>query len=519
MDAHLFRLFCRAVEPLLLNARVEKIQEPAPEHICINLYNANMGRRHLYFRFGRKEPFCFLGEQRLAAPPRPSAQVMRLRKYCADKRIGSVVSQPFARKLWLLTGNGNGKSVWLCLDLVKGASLHFLAEDDLPAEEAENWPVREDMAKALANWREWPVLTPALRKTMQCMPELEQRALAADLADGGGDVFLYAGQDGAVQKVSAWPLPNVLAEKLIEQPCEDVLSALAKAGQDIVLAQICAAEEKQAQAAGNRRIRHLRKLLAKLDSEAGRLEAMRQTEKDAIDLGANLWRWDKNAHVEEVEIPASGGQSGRVVALPKPCLSIAENMEKMFHDARRGKRGLEMQVPRRAEIEAELAALEGGKATAKVEKAERAPAPQKRVMPGLPKGLQGFWSSDGLQLWRGRDAKGNLTALRKASGHDIWVHAANGPGAHVIIRCPHPGFKIPDRTLLEAGALAANKSWLAEASTASIMYAEARHVKPCRSGPAGKVIIDKIMETRIVPVDKSLEQKLAYSLFATPRFG
>lgn len=509
MDAHLFRLFCKAAESWLLNARLEKIQEPAPDHICISFYNAGLGRRHLYFRFGRKEPFCFIGEQRLAAAPKPSAFVMRLRKYCADKRVGAVISQPFARRLWLFTGSVDDKSVYLCLDLVKGASLHFLADAELPTAEVQAWPTKGELEMALENWRAWPVLTPALRRTMQCLSVPEQWALMADLADGLGNVFLYAAADGAIRKVSAWPLPAHLCQGLAEQTCEEILPALARSGQDIVLAQICAAEEKMASAAASRRARHLRKLLAKLDDEAARLKNMLLLEQDARALSANLWRWDKDAHPEQVEIPEIDGRPGRNIVLPRPHLSLVENMEKMFHDARRGKRGLVMQAGRRAELEAELAALENGAGIAEVKIAASGASPQNHTMPGLPKGLQPFRSSDGLQLWRGRDAKGNLLALRRASGHDIWVHAENGPGAHVIIRRPHPGYKIPEKTLQEAGTLAANKSWLAEASTASVMYAEARHVKPCRSGPPGKVTIDKIMETRIVPVNRDLEQKLA----------
>lgn len=509
MDAHLFRIFCNAAEPLLLNARLDKIQEPAPGHLRIGFYGGGT-RSALYCRFGRKDPFCFVSNERMDAPPQPSAPVMRIRKYCAGKRVAAVVPQFLSRKLWLMTGAENGKTIWLCLDLASGAALRFLTDMELPEPEKAAWPSPASLPQALGDWRSWPALTPLLRKSMQYMEEREQWALMADLADGGGDVFLYAGADGTVRKAAAWPLPPALAGGLAESACEDHLASFAKAGQDMVLAQICSARDKNLAAAANRRDRHIRKLLDKLDMDEKRLNAMTAREKEARILAANLWRWNARERAAKVEVPAEAGQEAQTILLPRPRLTISENMEKMFHDARRGKRGLAMQAERRAALKAELAGLrkETGPQTYRDETGETAPPPRKPVF-NAPKRIQPFWSSDGLVMLRGRDASGNLAALRSAAGHDIWVHVEKGAGAHVIIRRPHPGFAVPERTLQEAGSLAANKSWLAGAASASVMYAEARHVKPCRGGPAGKVTIDRIMQTRIVPLDAELEMKLA----------
>ena len=126
----------------------------------------------------------------------------------------------------------------------------------------------------------------------------------------------------------------------------------------------------------------------------------------------------------------------------------------------------------------------------------------------LPKNVQMFISSDGFVLLRGRDSKGNLAARKLAAPHDIWLHAENGPGSHVIIRRAHGGQEVPPRTLDEAGALAACKSWQRDAARARIQYAEVRHVKPMRNAPAGTVRIDKSLPSREVSVDLALEETL-----------
>ena len=66
-----------------------------------------------------------------------------------------------------------------------------------------------------------------------------------------------------------------------------------------------------------------------------------------------------------------------------------------------------------------------------------------------------FRSSDGFLILRGRDTRGNGLALKLAAPHDYWIHTADGPSAHVIIRRDHAGQQVPERTLHEAGILAA----------------------------------------------------------------
>lgn len=506
MDAHLFRLFCQNCEPLLPGARIEKIQEPAQGHLAITFYGGN-AKRHLVCRFGRKEPFCFLAAARPSALPKPSANVMRIRKYFANQRIASVVCQYFSRKIWLMPQQQTvkDKTVWLCLDLAQGPAIHFLTEAELPEPETPPWPETADFETALQNWRAWPMLTPALRKTLAELEPADARALLADLSDGYGDLFCYADGQGLIGKASAWPLPDKLRQGLSERVYPEILPGLEQAGQDIVLRQIFEQKNRELCAPGQKRIRQINKILTKLRQDETRLQNMAKQGIAANLVAGVLWSLDKADKTGQLAIhnPATGQK--QEVELDQR-FSILENMQRMFHAAARGKRGLAMLVERRQELEKELKELNSRQLLPQPESAEETEAPARALPANLPPRVQGFYSSDGFLLLRGRDARGNLAARRQAAPHDIWVHVENGPGAHVIIRRAHGGMAIPERTLDEAGALAANKSWLAESATAAIMYAEVRHVKPSRSGPVGQVIIDKLWQTRIVPVNKDLEQ-------------
>ena len=103
MDAHLFRRCCEDLIPLLVGARVEKIQEPADGLLAIMIYSGGR-KRQLCLRFGRKDPFCFVTSQRISVGRAPSAPIMRLRKYAGGRRIAACVPQWSERRLWLLLG-------------------------------------------------------------------------------------------------------------------------------------------------------------------------------------------------------------------------------------------------------------------------------------------------------------------------------------------------------------------------------------------------------------------------------
>ena len=546
---------------------MEKIQEPADGLLALMIYSGGR-KRQLCLRFGRKDPFCFVTAQRISVGRAPSAPIMRLRKYAGGRRIAACVPQWSERRLWLLLGGGADAAsraaedaafsaqpmlTWLLLDLREGPSLKFLADADAPEEDQPVWPEPEQLAAALQDWRQWAVLTPALRRTLACLDEPEQWALLEDLRLGGGDLFCYGAahletapapghasvsvqahvddDDPApalprpVLGISAWPLPAELQQALlgkddktsrVQEFCGGNALALTElAGQDIVLSRLALDQAREAAQPLDRRVRKLTKLLDKLREEESRLGGMIACQADALALQGELWRWPADFRAASVRVEAGPHGPAREITLDLR-RSVREEMARMFHTARRGQRGMEHLAARRAALEAELASLRqarhdsllGATAGNAEESGSGGRAPGSGMAATLPKNVQMFISSDGFVLLRGRDSKGNLAARKLAAPHDIWLHAENGPGSHVIIRRAHGGQEVPPRTLDEAGALAANKSWQRDAARARIQYAEVRHVKPMRNAPAGTVRIDKSLPSREVAVDLALEERL-----------
>lgn len=507
MDAHLFRLFCDAARPSLEGARIEKIQEPTKGLLSLTLFSRGSKFR-LYLRADKKKPFCFAHTEKLSADAAPSAQIMRLRRYFGQKRIAAVVCQYFSRKLWLLAASDETaeKATWLCLDLARGASLHFLSPDEAPRPETATWPSMDELPEALENWRDYPVLTPPLRKILNSLEPADQAALMTDLEAGGGDVFLVLTPDGEIIDANAWPSSEETLGENREESSPDILEALGRAGMDIVVGGLAQKKREQAAKPFLRKLKRLDKLLEKLDQDEARLKAMGAREGDALRVRANLWRLPRDYRADSLT-----DENGIAVALD-PRFTALENMERLFAQVGKSRRGLKVIEERRRNILEEKAALSNAdNAPVSQTQDPRKNATESSPAKTLPKNIKAFRSSDGYLIMRGKDARGNIAMRKNATGYDYWLHVENGPGAHVVIRRKSPVDEVPQRTIEEAASLAANKSWLAEASSASVNVAELRHIKPVRKGPPGKVIIDKVKFTVLVAPDLALEESLAES--------
>jgi len=117
-----------------------------------------------------------------------------------------------------------------------------------------------------------------------------------------------------------------------------------------------------------------------------------------------------------------------------------------------------------------------------------------------------FKSSEGTDIYVGKNNRQNdLLTMKQASSGDIWLHARNIPGSHVIIRKVQKN--ISENTLLEAAILAAYYSKAKMSSTVPVDYTEVRNVKKPPGAKPGMVIYENF-KTIIVTPDESVVRKL-----------
>ncbi len=93
---------------------------------------------------------------------------------------------------------------------------------------------------------------------------------------------------------------------------------------------------------------------------------------------------------------------------------------------------------------------------------------------------------DGFQIWMGKSARQNDALLRAASPNDIWMHAKDHAGSHVVIRSRGQE-RIPDAVLQAAGRLAAIHSKARSERRVEITMTQVKRVRKPKGAPAGLV--------------------------------
>lgn len=105
------------------------------------------------------------------------------------------------------------------------------------------------------------------------------------------------------------------------------------------------------------------------------------------------------------------------------------------------------------------------------------------------KGARRFTSSEGYEILVGKKAADNdFLTFRIAKSRDIWMHAADYPGSHVVVR-KRGAHDIPHQTLIEAAQIAAFYSDARGLGKASVRYTEKKFVNKPKRAPAGRVSI------------------------------
>ena len=99
-----------------------------------------------------------------------------------------------------------------------------------------------------------------------------------------------------------------------------------------------------------------------------------------------------------------------------------------------------------------------------------------------------YTSTNGFQMYVGKNSQSNDLLLRQiAKPSDMWLHAKQIHGSHVIIRNPENRPDIPMPTLLQAAQLAAYYSKAHHASNVPVDYTWARYVVKRKGNVAGYV--------------------------------
>ena len=106
---------------------------------------------------------------------------------------------------------------------------------------------------------------------------------------------------------------------------------------------------------------------------------------------------------------------------------------------------------------------------------------------------------DGWQILLGKNAKANdeLT-LKVANKNDLWLHAKDVAGSHVIIR-QIPGQNFPAYIIEKAAGIAAANSKRKTDTLCPVIYTQKKFVRKIKGAPPGQVIVEKEEVVMVAP--------------------
>ena len=490
MDAIVFRAIARELVGRVKGMRLEKIFAPLPDVWTLALGRAG----YLILHAGRPVPFLILSAHKPDNPPNPGGQAMWLRKRLRDRRVVDLVSDWPRRRLALRLSPGEGQ--WLVLDLRSGPSLMDCLPEEFGRE--PTWPTVRDVLSMPDPWTQFPHLTPPLRRRLACLEPEAAQALLDDLrlervagcavaVDHRGRAQARLWADGTD---TVW-MPTALdaAEQAYGRSLAEIVSV--ENGHDARVSREC---------------RRIERALARLKEDRARLEAMVGEGDSGRLLQACLHGMDKGARIRSARVMDEAGRE-RLLDL-RPDLTIRENMERFFARAAKGRRGLPLVEARAKALGSALALARAGRLSGSVD-TRRDSAPVAQLPAKYRKLKIGVYrSSDGFFLLRGRDARANHQLVQTASPFDFWLHAQDGPGAHVIIKRDFPKQDVPETTILEAAALAALASHLKLADRGDVLLCLVQDIRTIKGASLGLVAVDKVLRVVRPRIEAGLDTRL-----------
>ncbi len=274
---------------------------------------------------------------------------------------------------------------------------------------------------------------------------------------------------------------------------------------------------------GREQLDRLRGQIERLERRRRRLTAeLEGAEAEAVTLrrqGDLLLSQLHLARKGMAKVEVSDFKGGTLEIELDPALSPYDNAQRLYDAAKKRERAaarlpalIEEARAERDRLAELLGRAEAGSATPEevdavlgppvVARAERRGAAQV-VLP-----YRRYRTSGGLEVrvGRGREANDDLT-FRHSSPNDIWLHARDVAGAHVVLRWNDPDTNPPARDLTEAAVLAALQSKARTSGTVAVDWTRRKYVRKPRKSPPG-VVVPERTKTLFVEPDPAVEERL-----------
>lgn len=258
-----------------------------------------------------------------------------------------------------------------------------------------------------------------------------------------------------------------------------------------------------------------RKLALQLE-ELSSAEKMEEYRRMGEALNANLYQLKKG--MEQAVLPDWSSPDGGTITVPLDIrLTPGQNAQRYFKKYQKARAAREIAAEQRDKTLSEIDYLEGMLLDVDkcVGESELEEIRQELVRTGYMKRITNrrqqrqlpqskpyrYLSADGIEILVGKNAAQNDRLTLGAKPDELWLHAKDMPGSHVIVRCEG---EIPRNTLKQAALLAAWYSKGQRSSLVPIDYTQRRYVKKPSGAAPGKVIYTHHKTAYMTPEEQEI---------------
>jgi len=193
-----------------------------------------------------------------------------------------------------------------------------------------------------------------------------------------------------------------------------------------------------------------------------------------------------------------------------PRLGPQQNAESLFRRARKADRRSARAPVRLGELEEKAARVQEVAESLPGASTDELAVLEERFLPAAPKvsdrktpkervRFRTYRISGGWEVLVGKSNRDNdLLTHKMARPDDLWFHARQVAGSHVVLRKSGQKAEPDKQAILEAAAIAAFHSKAGKSSKVSVCYAEKRHVRKVRGGKPGLAVVarEKVVMVR-----------------------
>lgn len=562
LENYLLELIAKEAAPLLVGQTAGRVLEPSATELAIALKRSDS--ICLFISLKPARPGLFITERAvksLDSERAPGHFTNLLRKYITSATITKFVKMAGERQIRIDFGGydtmGSALLLTLLIDLTgRSANAHLFVGDaylaslrelpesappiDLRSHQVDRGDIKEltlaefeaitEAAPLLQSAKRLPGFSPTLAQELaaraQTLAPYQAYQELIKEVNGAGQARIYApgrlnsikpGQIDASRNLFLTYIDLTIAAGLTENRFATLNEATDRYFDLLARVDQFVTRRNALQAKLKNEIAKLATLLGKLKDEQAEYQHADEYRKRGDLILANLAtlrREHNRIYLIDLYDPAQPEIVIEADSNATPQM-LAESYFKKYQKARRGQQAVESRI---AGVEKDLARkrdsltkLSSALSEEELIPFEARPLP-KTVKPPVKKGdktkdktagLRRYLSSDGFEILVGRsDATNEQLTFQIAKPADIWLHAADYPGSHVVVRNPQRR-AVPQKTIIEAAQLAAYFSKAREDRSVAVRYTERKHVTRPKKSKPGLALLTQFKTLMVTPQELS----------------